>query len=164
MDKNIPSVQSNKKSAKKWTIAIIAIIVLGFLGMIFSQIFPITIMSQYFTVRNIVEDNLNKIDKYHGESPEDLYAKLLSALEKKDIDLFIKYVDREKQEEIREILNNIAKNEDVWAQMMSHVGNTEMNFIERVSSDHAILKIVDKDNFSVANFTLIKKIGENYSF
>lgn len=121
-------------------------------------------MSQYFTMRNVVDDNLNKIDNYHGETPEDLYAKLLKALEQKDIDLFVKYVVRENQDEIRGRLEKINQQEGFWEQMMSHVGNTEMNFIEHVSSDYAILKIVDKDNFFVEDMEFVKKIGNNYAF
>ena len=48
--------------------------------------------------------------------------------------------------------------------MMSHIGNTEMNFIEMVSSDYAILKIVDEEKFFVEDMGFGKKVGENYSF
>ena len=101
------------------------------------------------------EKNRYLNDQYGAETPELTYQMFLKALEKKDINLAIKYFIYDKQDQYRDFFTEIQNNLQ-WDEMMEDLLNLENQKGELNNNDSYVIRVYNKENYLIAQAVLRK--------
>src|SRR3989344_6820341 len=138
----------------KFLVGFLAIMIVGFFALVWANVYHNGKTADEKTGEKYFKDLKRAYDEdtYGGKTPEETLALFIDALKKGDIDLAVKYVLIEKQDDMKNDLND-AKNSNRVEKVIQNLASLRLSKLEE---NNATFTVIDSNNIVKYQAYLVK--------